>query len=51
MNPDLFQFSPGAYLAPVVDWLNTNFHPFFDAVTKLIEAVLGGIETVLLYPP
>ncbi|TIL83309.1 MAG: proline/glycine betaine ABC transporter permease, partial [Mesorhizobium sp.] len=35
MNPDLFQFSPGAYLAPVVDWLNTNFHPFFDAVTKL----------------
>ncbi|UVC17970.1 ABC transporter permease [Mesorhizobium onobrychidis] len=51
MNPDLFQFSPGAYLAPAVDWLNTNFHPFFDAVTKLIEAVLGGIETALLYPP
>ncbi|RWI16164.1 proline/glycine betaine ABC transporter permease [Mesorhizobium sp.] len=51
MNPDLFGFSPGAYLAPAVDWLNTNFHPFFDAVTKLIEAVLGGIEGVLLYPP
>ncbi|MGO7872612.1 ABC transporter permease [Rhizobium leguminosarum] len=51
MNADLFRFSPGAYLAPVVDWLNTNFHPFFDAVTKFIEAVLGGIEAVLLYPP
>lgn len=51
MNPDLLQFSPGAYLAPAVDWLNKNFHPFFDAVTKLIEAVLGAIETSLLYPP
>lgn len=51
MNPDQFRFSPGAYLAPAVDWLNTNFHPFFDAITKLIEAVLGGIEGVLLYPP
>ncbi|BCH31556.1 ABC transporter permease [Mesorhizobium sp. L-8-10] len=51
MNADLLNFSPGAYLAPAVDWLNTNFHPFFSAVTRLIEAVLGGIETVLLYPP
>ncbi|WP_376703081.1 ABC transporter permease subunit [Mesorhizobium sp. ISC25] len=51
MNLDLLRFSPGAYLAPAVDWLNKNFHPFFEAVTKLIEAVLSGIETVLLYPP
>ena len=51
MNLDLFRFSPGAYLAPAVDWLNKNFHPFFDALTKLIEAVLGAIETALLYPP
>jgi glycine betaine/proline transport system permease protein len=51
MNPEIFKFSPGAYLAPAVDWLNTNFHPFFDAITKLIEAVLGGIEAALLYPP
>ncbi|ESY73426.1 ABC transporter permease subunit [Mesorhizobium sp. M1050] len=51
MNLDLVQFSPGAYLAPAVDWLNKNFHPFFDALTKLIEAVLGAIETALLYPP
>ena len=51
MNPELFKFSPGAYLAPAVDWLNTNLHPFFDAIARLIEAVLGGIEAVLLYPP
>ncbi|MBV2143458.1 ABC transporter permease subunit [Falsochrobactrum sp. TDYN1] len=51
MNLDLLRFSPGAYLAPVVDWLNKNFHPFFSAVVTLIEAVLGAIEGVLLYPP
>jgi glycine betaine/proline transport system permease protein len=44
-------FSPGAYLAPVVDWLNTNFHPFFDIIAKIVEAVLGGIESALLFPP
>ena len=51
MNLESIRFSPGAYLAPVVDWLNANFHPFFDIVTKVIEAVLGGIESVLLYLP
>lgn len=44
-------FSPGAFLAPAVDWLNTNFHPFFEGVTKVVEAVLGAIEAVLLYLP
>ncbi len=51
MNFALPSFSPGAYLAPAVDWLNTNFHPFFDAVARLIEAVLSAIEAALLYPP
>lgn len=51
MNLESIRFSPGAYLAPVVDWLNVNFHPFFDIVTKVIEAVLGGIESALLYLP
>jgi glycine betaine/proline transport system permease protein len=51
MNPEIFQLSPGKYLAPAVDWLNTNFHPFFDAVTRLIEAVLGGVEGALLSLP
>ncbi|BCH62126.1 ABC transporter permease [Agrobacterium vitis] len=51
MTPETVWFSPGAYLAPVVDWLNANFHPFFDIVTKVIEAVLGSIETALLFLP
>ncbi|RJL20579.1 ABC transporter permease [Paracoccus siganidrum] len=45
------QISPGAFLAPAVDWLNANFHPFFALVTRVIEAVLGGIEAMLLVLP
>ncbi|PDT45184.1 ABC transporter permease [Sinorhizobium fredii] len=48
---ETIQFSPGTYLAPSVDWLNANFHPLFDAITKLVEAVLGGIEAALLFLP
>lgn len=51
MNLESLRFSPGTYLAPAVDWLNANFHPFFDLVTRLIEAVLGAIELSLLALP
>jgi len=51
MDLSSIQFSPGPYLAPFVDWLNTNFHPFFEFVTQVIEGVLGGIEAALLTPP
>lgn len=51
MNPTSLQFSPGAYLAPVVDWLNTNFHSFFAAVAAVIEAILTGLEAALLFLP
>lgn len=51
MNFETLRFSPGAYLAPVVDWLNTNFHPVFDALARFVEAVLSALEAVLLYPP
>ena len=44
-------FSPGEYLAPVVDWMNTSFHPFFEGVTIAVEAVLSGIEAGLLFLP
>ncbi len=44
-------FNPGAFLAPVVDWLNANFHPFFRTITTVIEAVLGAIEAALLTLP
>lgn len=45
------QISPGAFLAPVVDWLNANFHPFFALISRMIEAVLGAIESALLVLP
>ncbi|OAP36728.1 ABC transporter permease [Sinorhizobium glycinis] len=51
MNPESIQVSPGTYLAPAVDWLNANFHPLFEAVTKFVEAVLGAIESALLFLP
>ncbi|MDQ7263614.1 ABC transporter permease subunit [Paracoccus sp. PS-1] len=44
-------FSPGAFLAPAIDWLNANFHPFFALVTRVIEAVLGAFEGALLALP
>ncbi|MBT0782287.1 ABC transporter permease subunit [Paracoccus sp. pheM1] len=45
------EFSPGAFLAPAIDWLNANFHPFFALITRVIEAVLGTIEGALLALP
>lgn len=45
------QFSPGRYIAPVVDWLNTNFHGFFSVVSAVISAVLGTVESALLALP
>lgn len=51
MNPSNLQFSPGAFLAPAVDWLNANLHPLFAAISAVIEAVLGTIEAGLLFLP
>ncbi len=45
------EFNPGAFLAPVIDWLNANFHGFFALVTRVIEGVLGAIESALLVLP
>ena len=44
------QFSPGDYLAPAVDWLNTNLHGLFKGISQVIEAVLGAVEGALLAP-
>lgn len=51
MNPELPFISPGAYLAPAIDWLNQNFHPFFQGITLTVESVLGGIKGALLFAP
>ncbi|KJZ62850.1 ABC transporter permease [Pseudomonas fluorescens] len=44
------QFSPGDYLAPAVDWLNTNLHGLFKGISQVVEAVLGAVEGALLTP-
>lgn len=44
-------FSPGAWLAPAVDWLNTNLHPLFGAIAAIVDAVVGGVQAALLFPP
>ncbi|MFO1106074.1 MAG: ABC transporter permease subunit [Amaricoccus sp.] len=46
-----FQFSLGAWLAPAVDWLNTNFHPLFGAIATVVDGVVGGVQRLLLLPP
>lgn len=51
MTMESFHFSPGAYLAPIVDWLNTNLHPLFSAIGYLVETALSAIEGVLLAAP
>ena len=51
MNLTDLKFSPGAWLAPSVDWLNANLHGLFAAISRFIEMVLGGIEGVLLAVP
>jgi len=51
MNPSILQFSPGAFLAPSVDWLNTNLHPLFAAISYVVESVLSAIEAGLLMVP
>lgn len=51
MNGPLPQFSPGAFLTPAVDWLNTHWHPFFAFVSGVIQIVLDGATALLLILP
>lgn len=44
------RFSPGEFLAPVVDWLNANLHGLFVVISQVVEGVLGLVERLLLAP-
>lgn len=44
-------FSPGAVVAPVIDWLNANAHGLFNAISIAVEAVLALVEGGLLALP
>jgi glycine betaine/proline transport system permease protein len=46
-----FTFSPGALIAPGIDWLNTNLHPLFAAISITVEAVLTAVLAVLTVLP
>lgn len=51
MDPSSVLVSPGAALAPAVDWLNANAHGLFAAISVAIEALLGALEAALLLLP
>lgn len=46
-----FTFSPGALVAPAISWLNTNFYPFFGAISATVEATLAAVLAVLTLLP
>lgn len=35
----------------LIQWLQNNFEPFFDAVTVIISATITGLEEILLFLP
>ena len=41
----------GGLFEALVDWLTASFGPFFDAATAVIDTMITGLETVLLFPP
>ncbi|MBE7183264.1 MAG: ABC transporter permease subunit [Methylobacterium mesophilicum] len=51
MDVSSFSFSPGAFIAPAIDWLNANLHALFAAISVTVEAVLNAVQTVLTVLP
>lgn len=43
--------SPGAMVAPWIDWLNTNFHPVFAAINTGVILTLLRLEGLLISVP
>lgn len=46
-----FTFSPGALIAPGIDWLNTHLHPLFAGISTVVAAVLAVVQLVLTTLP
>lgn len=51
MTPLETTYSPGAALAPAVDWLNQNLHPLFALISNVVDSVLDAVESSLLALP
>lgn len=44
-------FSPGAVLAPAVDWMNRHWHPLFAWISQAVDGLLDTVESSLLAVP
>ncbi|MFB6278472.1 MAG: ABC transporter permease [Salinibacter sp.] len=45
------EFDIGGAFEALIQWLQNNFEPFFDAVTTVIGATTGALEQALLFLP
>lgn len=44
-------YSPGALLAPGVDWLNLHLHPLFALISRVVDVLLDTAENGLMAVP
>jgi glycine betaine/proline transport system permease protein len=45
------KFSIGQAFAELIEWLQNNFEPLFDAITTTVGTTTQGLEAVLMYLP
>ncbi|MET3114506.1 glycine betaine/proline transport system permease protein [Pedobacter sp. CG_S7] len=41
----------GPYIEQFINWLTSNFGPFFDLIKIVVESIVNSVEWVLLFPP
>jgi len=46
-----FQLSPGAWIAPILTWLNVNGHALFSAVSRFFDALISSLVSLLMLSP
>ncbi|MFU0825530.1 ABC transporter permease [Clostridium sp.] len=47
----MIKFHIGPYIEVAIDWLKDNLGPFFDLIKLINEALIGGLESFLLFIP
>ncbi|AAO36817.1 glycine/betaine ABC transporter permease [Clostridium tetani] len=46
-----FKFHVGPFFEFIVEWLKTNIEPFFNLIKVIHEALINGLEDILMFPP
>jgi len=46
-----FQLSPGAWIEPILTWLNINGHAFFAAIARFFDALVSALVALLMFCP